>query len=146
MTDIETIRTLTGNNEISDGFITFHLDSAEKFIKSYCNISIIPEGLKPTLLEIVAFRVKANSSGEKATIGEGVKVVTGITDGNQTVNYSARNANSYTTWDDILAAFGAELTRWRKMVVQRQPEPYIVPTRLGPVIRPENSFYTRRYR
>ena len=75
MTDIETIRVLTGNNDISEEFIAFYLDSTREFIKSYCNIDAIPDELRPTYLEITALRIKANASGSKSTLGEGVKQV-----------------------------------------------------------------------
>lgn len=121
MTDIETIRVLTGNNEISEEFIAFYLDSTEKFIKGYCNIETIPEGLKPTLLEITALRVKANSKGSEAALGEGVRQVGSISDGNQSVSYIAGGAGTkaYISEEDFVSSYGYMLDRWRRMVVNR---------------------------
>lgn len=121
MTDIETIRVLTGNNEISEQFIAFYLDSTEKFIKGYCNIETIPEDLKPTLLEITALRVKANAKGAEATLGEGVRQVGSISDGNQSVSYTAGGAGtkSFISEEDFVSSYGYMLDRWRRMVVNR---------------------------
>ena len=122
MSNIDTIRTLTGNNEISDDFIAFYLDSAENFIKAYCNIEVIPEQLKPTLIEIAALRVKANSSGSQAAIGEGIKSVASVTDGNQSVSYQAGQFKQFVSDDDLILAYGNILDRFRRMVVNRPVE------------------------
>lgn len=121
MTDIETVRVLTGNNEISDEFIAFYLDSTEKFIKGYCNISSIPEDLKPTLLEITSLRVKANSSGASSTLGEGLKQVGSVSDGNQSISYTAGGAGTkaFVSQEDFVSSYGFMLDRWRRMVVNR---------------------------
>lgn len=121
MTDIETIRVLTGNNAISDDFVSFYLNSTEQFIKSYCNIEVIPEALKPTYLEITALRVKANSSGAKSALGEGLKSVASVSDGNQSVSYSAgaTGSKSFISEEDLVSAYGYMLDRYRKLVVDK---------------------------
>lgn len=121
MSDIETVRTLTGNNLISDEFIAFYLNSTTEFIKSYCNIEAIPDGLKPTLLEITSFRVKANSNGAAAALGEGVKQVGSISDGNQSISYVAGSSGSkqFVSEEDIVSAYGYILDRYRRLVVSR---------------------------
>lgn len=123
MTDIEMIRILTGNNDISADFISFYLDSTEKFIKSYCNISTIPEGLKPTYLEITALRVKANTNGGQAALGEGVKAVASVTDGNQSISYASgvTGSKSFIGEDDIIASYGYILDRYRCLVTNKKP-------------------------
>ena len=123
MTDIEMIRILTGNNDISADFISFYLDSTEKFIKSYCNIETIPEGLKPTYLEITALRVKANTNGGQAALGEGVKAVASVTDGNQSVSYASgvAGSKSFISEEDIVASFGYILDRYRRLVTSKGP-------------------------
>lgn len=127
MTDIEAIRLLTGNEEISDDFIAFWLDSTKKFILGYCNIDSIPEGLKPTLLEITAFRVKANSNGASAELGQGVRQVGSISDGNQSISYAAGSAGSkqFVSEEDIVSAYGYILDRYRRMVVERPVGPFL---------------------
>lgn len=119
MTDIEVVRTLTGNNDIDDAFISFYLESSADFIKSYCNIDEIPAGLKSVYLEIAALKVKANSSGGKATLGEGVKAIGSISDGNQSIGYTSGGAGSkaFISDEDFVAAYGDVLGRYRKMVV-----------------------------
>lgn len=118
MTDIETVRTLTGNDSISDEFISFYLNSTEQFIKSYCNISSIPEALRPTYLEIASLRVKANSSGGSSALGEGLKQVASVSDGNQSVSYSSGSAGSkqFISEEDFISAYGYMLDRFRKLV------------------------------
>lgn len=116
MTDIETIRTLTGNNQISDAFISFYLDSTKKFIKQYCNIDAVPEDLKPTMLEITALRVKANSDGAAGAVGAGVQHVGSISDGNQSVSFAGgSSAASYLSYEDFVSAYGYMLNRFRKL-------------------------------
>lgn len=118
MSDITTIRALVGNSEISDDIIAFYLDSVTNFVLGYCNISSIPAELKPTLLEIAALRVRANSNGAKAAIGEGIKSVGSISDGNQSIGYQVGGAfKQFVSNDDILAAYGSTLDRYRKMVI-----------------------------
>ena len=118
MSDITTIRALVGNSEISDDIIAFYLDSVTNFVLGYCNISSIPAELKPTLLEIAALRVRANSNGAKAAIGEGIKSVGAISDGNQSIGYQVAGAfKQFVSNDDILAAYGSTLDRYRKMVI-----------------------------
>lgn len=118
MSDITTIRALVGNSEISDDIIAFYLDSVTNFVLGYCNISSIPAELKPTLLEIAALRVRANSNGAQAAIGEGIKSVGSISDGNQSIGYQAGGAfKQFVSNDDILAAYGSTLDRYRKMVI-----------------------------
>lgn len=120
MSDINTIRALVGNSEISDDIIAFYLDSVTNFVLGYCNISSIPAELKPTLLEIAALRVRANSNGGKAAIGEGIKSVGSISDGNQSIGYQAGGTfKQFVSNDDILAAYGSTLDRYRKMVIDR---------------------------
>lgn len=120
MSDIDMIRTLIGNNNISDDLIAFYLDSVENFILGYCNLKAIPKELKPTLIEIAALRVRANTSGSNAAIGEGIKSVSSISDGNQSIAYQADGGfKQFVSNDDIIAAYGSTLDRWRKMVVNR---------------------------
>lgn len=118
MTDIETVRTLTGNDSISDEFISFYLNSTEQFIKSYCNIDTIPDALKPTYLEIASLRVKANASGSSSALGEGLKQVASVSDGNQSVSYSSGSAGSkqFISEEDFISAYGYMLDRFRKLV------------------------------
>ena len=118
MSDITTIRALVGNSEISDDIIAFYLNSVTNFVLGYCNMSSIPAELKPTLLEIAALRVRANSNGAKAAIGEGIKSVGSISDGNQSIGYQPGAAfKQFVSNDDILAAYGSTLDRYRKMVI-----------------------------
>lgn len=121
MTDIEMIRTLTGNNEISDAFISFYLQATEDFVKSYCNIDSIPKGLKSTVLEITALRVKANSNEGDSALGEGIKQIGSITDGNQSISYvgGATAGKQFTSEEDFIAAYGNILGRYRRMVVDK---------------------------
>ncbi len=123
MTDIETVRTLTGNNDISDAFISFYLQASEDFIKSYCNIDTIPDGLKTTLLEMTAMRVKANSNGGQAALGQGVKSVASMSDGNQSIGYAigGSGTKSFISEEDFVAAYGDILGRYRRMVVDKKP-------------------------
>ena len=120
MTDIEAIRLLTGNNAISDDFIAFWLDSTKKFVLGYCNIESIPEGLKPTVLEIAAFRVNANSNGSEAALGQGGRQVGSVSDGNQSISYvtASSGVKQFVSEEDIIAAYGYILNRYRRMVVE----------------------------
>jgi hypothetical protein len=118
MSDIATIKALVGNSEISDDIVAFYLDSVTNFVLGYCNISSIPAELKPTLLEIAALRVRANSNGGKAAIGEGIKSVGSISDGNQSIGYQVGGTfKQFVSNDDILAAYGSTLDRYRRMVI-----------------------------
>lgn len=119
MSDIALVKALIGNNDISDDIVAFYLDSVEKFILGYCNLKAIPEELKPTLIEIAALRVRANTSGSNAAIGEGIKSVSALSDGNQSIAYQAGEFRQFISNDDIIAAYGSTLDRWRKMVVDR---------------------------
>lgn len=119
MSDIALVKALVGNNDISDDIVAFYLDSVEKFILGYCNLKTIPEELKPTLIEIAALRVRANTSGSNAAIGEGIKSVSALTDGNQSIAYQAGEFKQFISNDDIIAAYGSTLDRWRKMVISK---------------------------
>lgn len=120
MSDIALVKTLIGNNDISDDVIAFYLDSVENFILGYCNLKTIPKELKPTLIEIAALRVRANSNGSNAAIGEGIKSVSSLSDGNQTVTYQAGGVfRQFVSNEDIILAYGSILDRWRKMVVDK---------------------------
>lgn len=119
MSDIALVKALIGNNDISDDIVAFYLDSVEKFILGYCNLKTIPEELKPTLIEIAALRVRANTSGSNAAIGEGIKSVSAISDGNQSIAYQAGEFKQFVSNDDIIAAYGRTLDRWRKMVIDK---------------------------
>lgn len=124
MTDIDMIalvKTLSGNSEVSDDVIAFYLNSTRKFILSYCNIEKIPEGLEPTLVEITALKVKANTSGAEVKIGEGIKQVAAMSDGNQSISYQAgaMAGKTFTSEEDIIASYGTILGRYRRMVVPR---------------------------
>ncbi len=124
MTDIDMIaliKTLSGNSEVSDDVIAFYLNSTRKFILSYCNIEKIPEGLEPTLVEITALKVKANTSGAEVKIGEGIKQVASMSDGNQSISYlaGAMAGKTFTSEEDIIASYGNILGRYRRMVVPR---------------------------
>ena len=79
----------------------------------------IPEELKPTLIEIAALRVRANTSGSNAAIGEGIKSVSALSDGNQRIAYQAGEFKQFISNDDIIAAYGSTLDRWRKMVISK---------------------------
>ena len=116
MTDIELVRVLTGNSTISDEFISFYLDSTEEFIKAYCNIEVIPEALKPTFLEITSLRVRANSSGSSSALGEGIKSVASVSDGNQSVSYAsgASSGKQFISEEDMVSSYGYILDRFRK--------------------------------
>jgi len=116
MTDIELVRTITGNNEVDDAFISFYLQSSEDFIKAYCNIDTIPAGLKTTYIQIAALKLNANVSGNTASLGTGVKSVGSITDGNQSISYaSGSSSKTFTSDEDFVASFGSILNRYRKM-------------------------------
>lgn len=121
MTDIELVRVLTGNSTISDEFISFYLDSTEEFIKAYCNIEVIPEALKPTFLEITSLRVRANSSGSSSALGEGIKSVASVSDGNQSVSYAsgASSGKQFISEEDMVSSYGYILDRFRKMVIDK---------------------------
>lgn len=122
MTDIETVRTLTGNTAISDEFISFYLNSTKQFIKSYCNINSIPEELKPTYLEITALRVKANTNEGSSALGEGIKQVSSLTDGNQSISYAGGSSGSkqFISEEDFIASYGYILDRYRKLVIDKK--------------------------
>lgn len=125
MTDIDTIRVLTGNLEISDEFIAFNLDSMEDAIKLYCNLDSIPKGLKNTLLEMVALKVNANSDGANSTLGQGVRRVTSLTDGSQTVAYgNDMRASTFASQDSLMIAYASILDSFRKMKVGNPKNPY----------------------
>lgn len=119
MSDINVVRALTGNNELSDDVIAFYLNSVENFVLGYCNIKVIPKELKPTIIEIAALRVRANSNGGNAAIGEGIKSVGSLSDGNQSISYQAGGSGfkQFVSNDDIIAAYGNILDRYRRMVV-----------------------------
>ena len=123
MSDIALVRTLTGNNDISEDVIAFYLDSVENFILGYCNLKAIPKELKPTLIEIAALRVRANSNGSNAAIGEGIKSVGSLGDGNQSISYQAGGGfKQFVSNDDIILAYGSTLDRWRNMVIDKPVE------------------------
>ena len=123
MTDIEVVRALTGNTEISDAFISFYLEATEDFVKAYCNIDSIPKGLKSTVLEMASLRVKANSKGSASALGEGLKQVGSISDRNQSISYASGSSGSkqFISEEDFVAAYGNILDRYRRMVVDRKP-------------------------
>lgn len=121
MTDIQTVRLLSGNNEIDNQVIEFFLESTKQFILAYCNITEIPEGLKPTYLEITSLRVKANTSGASVALGEGLKIVGSISDGNQSIGYAAgaSGGKTFVSEEDLVTAYGYMLDSFRKMKTSR---------------------------
>lgn len=122
MSDLDMIRTLAGNNEISDEVIAFYLDSVKTFILAYCNLKVLPVELRPTLIEIVASRIRANTAGSEVTLGGGIKSVASISDGNQSISYQVGgNFKSFINNDDIISTYGSILDRFRKMVISPRP-------------------------
>jgi hypothetical protein len=121
MTDVETVKMLSGNPEVSDDFVAFQLQSVEALLLSYCNVDSLPEGLRNVYLEIAAFKVKANTDGSKVVLGAGAKNVASLGDGNQTVSFSAMGASAIDWNSDaaILGAYADILGRYRKMIVSK---------------------------
>lgn len=119
MFDIQVIKQLAGNPEIEDTLVAFYLTSTTDWVKSYCNIEEIPRELNTTLIEITAKRIRANTAGNKSVIGEGMKQIASITDGNQSISYVAGQAVAFTSEEDILKAYGHILNRYRRLVVDR---------------------------
>lgn len=119
MTDIETVKMLSGNDEISDDLVAFFMESTRQFILSYCNISEIPDALRPTFLEMSTLKLKANTSGATVAVGEGLKSVASISDGNQSISYQAgaTGGKQFSSEEDFVAAFGNVLDRFRRMKV-----------------------------
>ncbi len=118
MSDKAKVKVLIGNDAISDDLIAFYLDSVTEFVLGYCNLTEIPKGLKNTIIEITAMRVRNNTSGSTAAIGEGSKRVAAISDGNQSISYQGESgAKTIISNDDIIEAYGRTLDRWRKMVI-----------------------------
>lgn len=118
---IELVRTLSGNNEVDERVIAFYLNSTKNFILSYCNIESIPEGLEPTLIEMTVLRIRANVQGAEVKVGEGLKQVASITDGNQSISYQvgATSGKSFVSDEDLVSAYGNILGRYRRMVVPK---------------------------
>ena len=118
---IELVRTLSGNNEVDERVIAFYLNSTKNFILSYCNIDKIPEGLEPTLIEMTALRIRANVQGAEVKVGEGLKQVASISDGNQSISYQAgvTSGKSFVSDEDLVSAYGNILGRYRRMVVPK---------------------------
>lgn len=121
MTDIETVRLLSGNSAISEDIIAFYLESTKQFILAYCNLQEMPDALKPTYLEITSLRVKANTSGAESALGEGLKVVGSISDGNQSIGYQsgAASGKTFVSEEDFVSAYGYMLDRFRRMPVDK---------------------------
>lgn len=121
MTDIEMVKMLAGNTEISDDFVAFQLERTQSLLLTYLNVEKLPEGLHPILLEIAAFKLKANSSGSKIELGKGTRQVGSLSDGNQSVSFNSLGASSLDWNNDasILQAYADILGRYRRMVVDR---------------------------
>lgn len=123
MTDVETVKMLSGNQQISDDFVAFQLESVEQLILSYCNLAEMPAGLRHVWLEIAAFKVKANTNGAEVTLGAGAKTASSLSDGNQSVSFSSMGASAIDWNNDeaILSAYASILGRYRKLVVEKSP-------------------------
>lgn len=119
MSDIETVKLLTGDSGLSDDFVAFYLQAVREFILNYCNVPDIPQGLHTTYLEMTAMRVKANTSNGAASLGQGIKAVASLSDGNQSVSYSlgGSGTKAFVSEEDLVAAYGPVLDRYRRMVV-----------------------------
>ena len=121
MTDIEVVRMLSGNNDISDEFVAFQLTRTKELLLTYLNVPELPDGLHSIYLEIAAFKLNANAKGGSANLGGGSKDVASVSDGNQSVSYSSRSASSIDWNNDaaILQAYADILGRYRRMVVNK---------------------------
>lgn len=121
MTDIETVKMLAGNTEISDDFVAFQLERTEALLLTYLNVDKLPDGLHCIYLEIAAFKLRANAKGASANLGGGVKQVNSVGDGNQSVSFSSVSATSIDWNNDaaVLQAYADILGRYRRMVVNK---------------------------
>lgn len=121
MSEILKVRTLAGNNEISDDIVAFYLESAKNFILSYCNIQVVPKPLETLTIEIAALKLHSNVQGSIASVGEGIKSAVSVSDGNQSVVFQRGEVPHYT--DAKLAEIYAPiLDRYKRMSVDRPKE------------------------
>lgn len=131
MTDIEVVKMLSGNTEISDEFVAFQLERTKVLLLTYLNVDVLPEALHSIWLEITAFKVKANSSGANSSLGEGTRQVGSVSDGNQSVSFSLIGSSAIDWNNDalVLQAYADILGRYRRMVVDRPLRGYYAGSR-----------------
>lgn len=115
MTDIETIKMLVDDSELSDDLVGFYMELSETFIKNYCHIDVIPPELHSTYLQIAAIKLKANTDTGDSSLGAGVSSITSLSEAGQSVSWGrVTSSKNFIGDDDIISTFGSILDRFRR--------------------------------
>lgn len=105
------IKALLGEASPDDKVIEYWVASTKQFILNYCNLDKLPNELNPILIEMTCLRIRYNQNG----IGTGVKNVSSVTDGSQSVGYTLAGQRSFTSDDDLLSQYKTQLNRFRRL-------------------------------
>lgn len=116
MTDKELVKALIDDPNLSDVLIDFYLDLSRQFIKNYCHIDEIPEGLHNTMIQIAAIKLKANTEDGKSTLGMGVSSITSLSEAGQSISWGrVTSSKNFIGDDDLITTFETILNRYKRM-------------------------------
>lgn len=126
MTDVETVKMLVDDNELSDDLVSFYLELSQQFIKNYCHLDEVPEQLHNVMIQIAAVKLKANSDEGNSSLGAGVSSVTGVSEAGQSISWGrVTSSKNFIGDDDLITTFGTILDRFRrfdsKMPIYKRP-------------------------
>lgn len=105
------IKNLLGSASPDDEVIEYWLQSTADYILNYCNLKELPVELNGVLIEMTCLRIRYNTNG----IGAGVKNISSVSDGSQSVGYTLAGQRSFSSDDDLLNQYKTQLNRFRRL-------------------------------
>lgn len=115
MTDLDTVKLLVSDPDLSNELVEFYLDLSEQFIKNYCRLDEVPKELHNTMIQIAAVKLKSNSNDGQSSLGAGVSSIVSASDGSQSVSYGrVSTTKNFIGDDDLVTTFGSILDRFRR--------------------------------
>lgn len=105
------IKTLLGQASPKEEVIEYWANSTKSYILNYCNLKELPEELVPILIEMTCLRIRYNNDG----LGAGIKNISSVNDGSQSVSYALAGQRSFSSDDDLLNQYKTQLNRFRRL-------------------------------
>ena len=105
------IKSLLGSASPKEDVIEYWVASTKQYILNYCNLKELPEQLNAILIEMTCLRIRFNTNG----IGTGVKNVSSVNDGSQSISYALTGQRSFSSDDELLNQYKSQLNRFRRL-------------------------------
>lgn len=111
MVELEDVKTLLGiTDDTKDDLIQFALYDAAEIIRSYCNISVVPDDLDSTLTRMAIEIFRSEQLGTEKPTGS----VMSVHEGDTQITYGAQYDNAYK--ESLLKNHAKILNRFRRVV------------------------------